>query len=80
MTLRFILREERAAWALFDSTDSLMRPPQVFLDERVFVVQTPSPRLNRLEWRKKVLTELCCLALWSPAELICAYVDHYLHE
>ena len=73
MNLRFILREARGAWALFDSTPSLTEPPQVFLDEGLFVVQTPSPRSFRLEWRKKVPpTELCCLALWSPAELICA--------
>jgi len=48
--------------------------------ESIFIVQTPSPRSD-LAWMSKFHpTHICCLGLWTPAELICAYVTTFLHE
>ena len=72
--LNHYMKEEHTAWALVDSTIST--PPPEFMDTRIFVVYTQSRHSNRMEWRDKYVgIELCCLALWSPSEIICAYVD-----
>ncbi|KAF8069237.1 hypothetical protein FPV67DRAFT_1112863 [Lyophyllum atratum] len=40
-------------WALIDSNLDLTRVNPLYLTSEIFVVQTPSPRANRLEWKKK---------------------------
>jgi len=73
------LEEEPSAWALFDSTRSFKEPPDDFLTSKNFIVQTPSPRTDRMEWQSKFPPVfLFCLELWTPAELICAYVATFI--
>ena len=70
--------QEPAAWALFDSTPSFKQPPDTFFTLNNFIVQTPSPRSDRIAWEKKFPPiDVCCLGLWTPAELICAYVTTF---
>jgi hypothetical protein len=73
------LEEEPSAWALFDSTPSFKQPPDDFLTSKNFVVQTPPPRTDRMEWQSKFPPVFVfCLDLWTPTELICAYVTTFI--
>jgi len=75
------MKEEHTAWALVDSTLTLKIPPPQFMNHGIFVVHTPSPHSERLEWQNKYIgVELCCLSLWSLPEIICAYVAHCLTD
>ena len=75
------MKEEPTAWALVDSTLAVKIPPLEFMNHKIFVVHTPSPRSERLEWQNKYIgVELCCLSLWSLPEVICAYVAHCLSD
>ena len=75
------MAEERTAWALVDSTMKVKIPPPEFMNHGIFVVHTPSPRSERLEWQNKYIgVELCCLSLWTLPEILCAYVPHCLAD
>jgi hypothetical protein len=48
------------------------------LTSKNFVVQTPSPRTDRMEWQSKFPLSFFLSHLWTPAELICAYVTTFI--
>jgi hypothetical protein len=64
----------KMVWALIDSNDQLETVDSGYLDARVFVIQTPSPRNNSMEWRKKSLIKRFVLEPWSFAELVSGWV------
>lgn len=73
------LKDEPSAWALFDSTRSFKEPPDDFLTSKSFIIQTPSPCTDRIDWKSKFPPVfIFCLELWTPEELICAYVTTFI--
>jgi len=63
-------------WVLIDSNTSLIQPGGVFTERSpFFVVEATSPRINRLEWMKKVAPEVFYMKPWTWAEVAQAYVD-----
>lgn len=64
-------------WALVDSNQELISVDQAYYSHRIFTVQTPSPRQDRIQWTKKLNGpyQRFILAPWILSELICAWVQ-----
>ncbi len=63
-------------WALVDSNRTFKDVPDNYPANQIFVVQTPSPRTEHLEWGRKIDAKPVTFILepWSLPEIICAWV------
>ncbi|KAF8211468.1 hypothetical protein K438DRAFT_2011012 [Mycena galopus ATCC 62051] len=57
-------------WCLIDSTRSLTAVPGAIQQNKMFIVQATSPRGDRMEYAKKLRSQICLMRPWSLEELI----------
>jgi hypothetical protein len=75
---RFRSQIPRSTWCLIDSNQDLSTVPVFIQDLNLFIVQSSSPRQDRLEWTKKQsrTTMDYFLKPWTLSELFVGYGFH----